>query len=401
MQHPPAPDSPSRAPAQPGEPQPRPPAVVHAPPRPHGDGDGPPLQRASLRRIALTLGLGMVLAAAAVAVVTHFASAGRVLHRLERADPKWFVLCVLGEVGAYIGYILAYHDFARADDGPELSYSMVTEIIAMGFGAFVITSAGGPAVDYWALHRAGVSRAEALARTIGLNALKFGMFSILATIAAVLALLGIGGHVPRSVIVLWIAITGLCGGLAFGLTSGRLGDRLTRRPERPADPGTGMGRLWRTTAFLARELLASALVGVRLVRHMLARPTRYPAGLLGFGVYWAGDLLCLYAALRAFGGDVGLIPLVLGYATGYFGTSIPLPAGGTGGVELGMTFALHLVGVPLAPALLGVAAYRFFNFWLPILPALAVLPLIRRLQRQLAGVAQERRRRGRLADEPA
>jgi uncharacterized membrane protein YbhN (UPF0104 family) len=66
-----------------------------------------------------------------------------------------------------------------------------------------------------------------------------------------------------------------------------------------------------------------------------------------------------------------------------------------------MTLALHLVGVPLAPALLGVAAYRFFNFWLPILPALAVLPLVRRLQRQLSGVAQARSRPGGLVDEPA
>ena len=401
MNQQPAPEPPSRAATH--EPPPaQPPTVVHARRVPADMGDGTPLERASLRRIALTTGLGLVLGAAAIVVVAHFASAHRVLHQLTLADPIWFPLCILGEIAAYAGYILAYHDFARADDGPELSYTMVTEIVAMGFGAFVITSAGGPAVDYWALHRAGVSRAEALARTIGLNALKFGMFSILAALAALAALTHLGGaDAPMSVIVLWLSLTGVCAGLAFGLTSGRLGDRLTRRPARPAAGPTGGRRLWQTSSYLARELLADALVGVKLVRHMLARPTRYPAGLLGFGVYWAGDLLCLYAALRAFGGDVGIVPLVLGYATGYFGTSIPLPAGGTGGVELGMTFALHLVGVPLAPALLGVAAYRFFNFWLPILPALAVLPLIRRLQRQLSGVAQARRRQGALADEPA
>ena len=39
-----------------------------------------------------------------------------------------------------------------------------------------------------------------------------------------------------------------------------------------------------------------------------------------------------------------------------------------------MTFALVWVGVPLAPALLGVVTYRAFNFWLPVIPALAALP---------------------------
>ena len=57
-----------------------------------------------------------------------------------------------------------------------------------------------------------------------------------------------------------------------------------------------------------------------------------------------------------------------------------LPAGGAGLVEVLMTFALFWVGVPLAPALLGVLAYRIFNFWLPIVPALAVLPTVKELR---------------------
>ncbi len=46
-----------------------------------------------------------------------------------------------------------------------------------------------------------------------------------------------------------------------------------------------------------------------------------------------------------------------------------------------MTFALVWVGVPLAPALAGVLLYRLFNFWLPIVPALAVLPSVKELRR--------------------
>jgi uncharacterized membrane protein YbhN (UPF0104 family) len=45
-----------------------------------------------------------------------------------------------------------------------------------------------------------------------------------------------------------------------------------------------------------------------------------------------------------------------------------------------MTFALVWVGVPLAPALLAVVTYRLFNFWLPVIPALAALPAMRRMR---------------------
>jgi uncharacterized membrane protein YbhN (UPF0104 family) len=41
-----------------------------------------------------------------------------------------------------------------------------------------------------------------------------------------------------------------------------------------------------------------------------------------------------------------------------------------------MTFALHWVGFPFVRALLGVVVYRVFNLWLPMLPALAVLPQV-------------------------
>jgi len=38
------------------------------------------------------------------------------------------------------------------------------------------------------------------------------------------------------------------------------------------------------------------------------------------------------------------------------------------------------MGVRFTPALLGVIVYRLFNFWLPIVPALILLPAIRELR---------------------
>jgi len=102
--------------------------------------------------------------------------------------------------------------------------------------------------------------------------------------------------------------------------------------------------------------------------------------------------VCLYGGLRAFDVRVGLPALIVGFATGYAASALPLPAGGSGGIESGMTFALTAVGVPLAPALLGVVAYRIFTFWLPMVPALALLPTLRSLREELAAIAVGRAR---------
>jgi uncharacterized membrane protein YbhN (UPF0104 family) len=82
--------------------------------------------------------------------------------------------------------------------------------------------------------------------------------------------------------------------------------------------------------------------------------------------------------------------MVLAYATSNIITLLPLPAGGAGGIDAGMTFALRAIAIPLAPALLAVLVYRVVTFWLPTLPALALLPSIRRLAQTLPSVPHTR-----------
>jgi uncharacterized membrane protein YbhN (UPF0104 family) len=56
-----------------------------------------------------------------------------------------------------------------------------------------------------------------------------------------------------------------------------------------------------------------------------------------------------------------------------------LPLAGAGVVEGLMPFALTWVGFALAASILAVIAYRVFNLWLPMIPAVISL---RRLERQ-------------------
>lgn len=113
--------------------------------------------------------------------------------------------------------------------------------------------------------------------------------------------------------------------------------------------------------------------------------------LAGALVFCCGDLLCAYAALRAFGSEVALIALVLGYATGYLAEAIPLPAGGSGGVEAAMTGGFALGGLRSAARCWERLHFGLFNFWLPALIAVVSAVTVRGLRERLHDVATARR----------
>ena len=331
------------------------------------------------RKIVLTAVLAIILIAIAVFLIGELADFDKMLKALQRADKPWFVVCLGGEVLAYAGYIAAYRDFARVDGGPKLPLWTVTRVVAVGFGAFVAgSSAGTLGVDYWALHKAGDPPHRAVRRVLALNTFEWGVLALAAMLAAIAVLLG-SGTAPIEMALAWLVILPVCVLAAQWFTAPLRVDRFMNVPERERH------RLARWS----RLALADALGGVVMVRHVLAHPRRYPLAVIGFPVYWAGDILALWAALQAFDADVALAPLVLAYTTAYVVTSLPLPAGGAGGVEAGLTFALQSVGVALVPALLATLVYRFFTLWLPIGVAALALTQVKALAKELPQVEHE------------
>lgn len=347
-------------------------------------------------RAFLAVGLAAILVIGVVSLVGKAADASQLLDALQAANWPWLAFCAPSVIAAYAGYIAAYRDVARVDDGPDLPFRVAGGVVTVSFGAFVVGSAAGAlALNYWALHRAGASRREAVRRVLGLNTMQWLTLGVAAALAGAVSLAG-GGRVPMAMSLGWLAVVPACVAAAAYLTSPRRAARLTAEPPRPARR-RGLRGLAGWTSFVARETLADALGGVVYVRRLVTSPRRYPRGILGYAVYWGGHILCLYGGLRAFGVQIGLASLVLAFATGYVATSLPLPAGGAGGIEAAMTYTLHAVGIALAPALLGVLAYRLFTFWLPIVPAVALVPALRHLGRKL----DELPRTGRPGEAPA
>jgi uncharacterized membrane protein YbhN (UPF0104 family) len=334
------------------------------------------------RRTAAAILVALLLFGIAFLLLGRAAHFHALVAAVREANAWWLPICLAGELLAYTGYILAYRDVARADGGPVLAFWAVVRVVVIGFGAyFVGSAAGGLAVDYWALRQAGASRHESTRRVLGLNTLEWAALAAAAWLSAALVLLGIGQTAPLPMALTWLVIVPVCVAAAIWTTQPVRVGRLTRVRGPSRSPGL-VHRALRG----AWAAFADAIGGVALVRHIVAHPIRYPAALLGYPLYWLGDVLTLYAALRAFGAHVDAPALVLAYTTGYVATGIPLPAGGAGGVDASVALTLTLVGVPLAPAILGVLVYRAFSFWLPVIPALAFLPTVRQLKRDIEHV---------------
>ncbi|HEY1368969.1 MAG TPA: lysylphosphatidylglycerol synthase domain-containing protein [Gaiellaceae bacterium] len=327
---------------------------------PRGEGDGPRWLSEAIgpgHKLAFLVVCAALLAFCALIGVAWAAGFEQVWQRLIYPHWVWLPVALAGELVAYLGYTLAYREVARAEGGTELDAPKAAALVATGFGVFL--QGGGFALDREALKRSGFSEAEARARVLGLGALEYAVLAPAAAVCAVLVWLRTD-NVSTSLTLPWII--GVPTGTAVALAL--LGQR----------------HRFQAGGWL-RTRIAHALEALRLLLCILRRPRRYGLGVAGIALYWAGDIFCLWATLHAFYAQPPPVSqLVLGYATGYALTRRALPLGGAGVVEALLPFALGWVGIRLAPALLGVACYRLFNLWLPMIPALAGIPAIARLQ---------------------
>lgn len=150
-------------------------------------------------------------------------------------------------------------------------------------------------------------------------------------------------------------------------------------------------------ALLAVALLVVVLFGVpplrrivtgrmrRLFSNVLPRlldvlqsPRKMAEGAIGTLMITIAFVVCLYACVRAFGGDIGFTTVAVVYLTANaIGSAAPTP-GGLGAVEGALTLGLALAGVPREVATSAVLLHRLLTFWLPVLPGWASFTYLQR-----------------------
>lgn len=324
-------------------------------------------------RVALGLVVAFLLVAGVGALIARAAGFADVRDAIETADARWFVLCLLAETVALAGYAAVFREGFRWSGGIEPGWTLSVRVMLASVGATRVLAAGGAAAlaaTYWCFRRAGFPAREALVRVLGFNTLFYVSFGAGAWVAALLAAIGVGGEAPAGLTAPWLVGVPGCFAAAIVVTE----------PSRAA-------RLTRADGSLVRRGLGFTIAGATWVREVLPHAAGRRA-FLASGAYWLGNVACLSAALSSVGVSLTVPELLLAFATGHVASILPLPLGGVGGVDAAMTYALTVVGVALAPALVAVAVYRLFAFWAPTilaLPALALLPRTGRALERAAG----------------
>nr|WP_246430485.1 lysylphosphatidylglycerol synthase transmembrane domain-containing protein [Streptomyces rectiverticillatus] len=98
------------------------------------------------------------------------------------------------------------------------------------------------------------------------------------------------------------------------------------------------------------------------------RPQKLLSGIGGMLLLTAANVMCLDAAIRAFGGELSYASIAVVYLTANaLGSAAPTP-GGVGAVELALTAALTVAGLPAEQGTPAVLLFRLMTLWLPVLP---------------------------------
>jgi uncharacterized membrane protein YbhN (UPF0104 family) len=318
----------------------------------------------------LALVLSFALEAGALGGLVYWVGWRGIVHAIDLGNARWFALCVGGQLVAYLGYTIALRGVAAVDGGVRLDLPLSFAIVSIGFApVFCANTAGGFSIDLVALREAGMSRPKAFVRVLSLSALEYAVLAPVVAVCGVLLVLNLGGHASPGIALPWLAV--VPGALVAAWLSS------PSRPRSWSDP-SGRGRVGRGFAHTVAALV--------VLRRLLLEQPQQGSAFAGAALYWLGDLVTFWAALRVFDVRLSLPVLVLAYGTGWALTRRSLPLGGPGVVEVLLAWVLTWFDVPFGAAAAGVVAYRIFNFWIALLPAAVVLPFAHRFHRRLTAL---------------
>jgi uncharacterized membrane protein YbhN (UPF0104 family) len=306
-----------------------------------GVGDAPARDARRLRNGLLwSAGLGLL----AVAVALAVPDLRHVLSRATHAQASWLIAAALLEIASCLGYVAIVRLVLHRGPVREVRRLAWAE---MAFGAVVpLGGAGGLAVGAWAMRAWGIPWSRVANRSAVIFLLTSAVNVAVLGLAGLGIVLGVGSVHTGLQYGLVAAVVGLGALAAFALLPW-----LTRN----APPWLAARR-----GFAASERLAAwvhdtlNVVGGRNWR------------LLGALAYLLLDIAALWACFEAVGQSPPIVALIAGYQIGYLANLVPIP-GAIGVLDGGLLAALHLYGLPLAPAATAIILYHTLALWLPAL----------------------------------
>jgi uncharacterized protein (TIRG00374 family) len=318
----------------------------------------------STKRIIQTLVLIAILLGGIYFLFPKLAGFGDALGRLEDADPLWIAVAIGFNVLAYATYIALFKAVVGGD-ALRLSWTETYEINMAGVAATLLFSAGGAggvALTYWALRRAGMARRDVARRMVAFVSLHYAFYPLALIVFGLLLRTGLVSG--KSSVELTIVPAGVAGLLiVIGVLIALIPSDLERRLAPYAH-----GEKARSFVRSAAKFPATMGEGFRFALSLFAHPSRGGLALIGAAGFWAASIGVLWASFHALGVHVPLAVVVQGYFLGMVANLFPLAPAGVGAVDAGMIGAFVLFGIPEETVFPAILVFRLISFWMPIPP---------------------------------
>lgn len=318
------------------------------------------------RRLIQTLVVVLVLLGGIYFLFPKLVGLGDSLSKLGEAEPVWIAVAIGFNVLAYVTYIALFKAVVGGDV-LRLRWVETYEINLAGVAATRLFSAGGAggiALTYWALRKAGLPRRDVARRMVAFVSLQYAFYPIALIVFGILLRTGVmNGKSSVELTIVPAAIAGVL--LIVGVLITLIPPDVERRLTRFAH--SERSRHWLQNAAKVPATLGE---GFRFALGLFAHPSKGGLAVIGAAGFWAANIGILWASFHAFGVHVPLAVVIQGFFLGMVANLFPFAPAGVGAVDAGMIGAFVLFGIPEETVFPAILVFRLVSFWMPIPPGI-------------------------------
>lgn len=326
------------------------------------------------RRLIQTILIVLILLGGIYFLFPKLVGLGDAMSKLGDADPVWIAIAIGFSVASFATYIALFKAVVGGE-ALRLTWLETYEINMAGVAATLLFSAGGAggiALTYWSLRKAGMQRRDVARRMVAFISLHYAFYPLALIACGILLRTGVvNGADSVELTIIPAAIAGLMIvlGALIALIPGDLEGRLM-----PISHNEKWQNFVRSVARIPETLGE----GFRFAMHLFAHPSQGGLAVLGAAGYWATSIGVLWASFHAFGVHVPLAVVVQGFFLGMVANLFPLAPAGVGAVDAGMIGAFVLFGLPEETVFPAILIFRLVAFWLPIPPGIVAFFQLRK-----------------------
>jgi uncharacterized protein (TIRG00374 family) len=303
---------------------------------------------------------------------------GDAVGKLDDADPVWIGVAILFSIASYATYIALFKAVVGGE-ALRLTWNETYQINMAGVAATLLFSAGGAggvALTYWALRKAGMKRREVARRMIAFVTLHYAFYPLALIVFGLLLRTGVlNGENSVELTIIPAAVAGIL------LVVGALITLIPADVEGKLMPHAH-GAHTRSFVEWASRVPETLGDGFRFALGLFTHPRKGGLAVLGAAGFWAFNIGVLWASFHSLGIHVPLAVVVQGFFLGMVANLFPLAPAGVGAVDAGMIGAFVLFGLPEETVFPAILIFRLVSFWMPIPPGVVAFFQLRNTVRR-------------------